>query len=83
MVEDEGAVYRIIILKKMRCAETTLLYLSLSHSQKSLNCQKNPFMLKYGEKAPSKGRKFFRFVTYECIKDITTGQKAKIENLYL
>jgi len=40
VVEDEGAVCRIIILKKMRCAETTLLYLLLSHSQKSLICQK-------------------------------------------
>jgi hypothetical protein len=74
VLEDEGSVYRIIILKKMRSAKNTLLYLSLSHSQKSLICQKKtPFMLKYGEKAPSAVRKFFGFLTYEFIKDNTTG----------
>jgi hypothetical protein len=85
MLEDEGAVYRNIILKEMTSVETTLLYLSLSHLQKSelwkahWSKTKPVYAEVWRNKPPLACRKLFSYVTYECIKYITTGEKVNIE----
>jgi hypothetical protein len=81
MLEDEGAVYRNIILKKMTSVETTLLYLSLSHLQKielgkaHWSKTKPVYAEVLRNKPPLAYRKLFRYVTYECVKYMTRGER--------